>query len=147
MCLCAHDFFCFFCFFCSGFSVILWLEILCGLCVDYAGIGCVDYVSLYWKFCVWKFCVILLSGFCALCIGNFLFAGIGSLDYLVSLCEFVVSVPLELVVWICAGKLCFVVSVNCVHKTTFLCCIKPKLTHGSYKCLCNITYQKKKNSL
>ena len=33
------------------------------------------------NFVFWKFSVILLCEFCALCIGNFLFAGIGCVDY------------------------------------------------------------------
>ena len=45
--------------------------------------------SLYLGFFVWEFSGILLRGFCALCIGNFLFAGIGCVDYVVSVLEIV----------------------------------------------------------
>ena len=91
---------------------------------------------MFWEFSV---CRNLLCGFCGLCIGNFLFAGICCLDSVVSV--------------ICAGKfICFVVTVICyvaqnqsyVWVVSVSCCIAQNhmnvLGHCNLLCdLCNLS--------
>ena len=91
--------------------------------------------SLYWEFSVWEFSVILLCGFCALCIGNFLFAGIGCVDYVVSIlgifcfgifCYFVVWILCSLY-WefsVCRNWLCGLCGL-CIGNFLFagICCL------------------------
>ena len=69
--------------------------------------------SLYWEFSVWEFSVILLCGFCALCIGNFLFAGIGCVDYVVSVLEI-----------LCFGNFPLFCCVDSVHSVLGIFCLQ-----------------------
>ena len=69
--------------------------------------------SLYLEFFVWEFSVILLRGFCALCIGNFLFAGIGCVDYVVSVLEI-----------LCFGNFLLFCCVDSVHSVLGIFCLQ-----------------------
>ena len=69
--------------------------------------------SLYLGFFVWEFSVILLRGFCALCIGNFLFAGIGCVDYVVSVLEI-----------LCFGNFPLFCCVDSVHSVLGIFCLQ-----------------------